>query len=92
MLAGAAGGIVPLPLTMLNDGPWCGMGTTQFDADLLRVRAVRVAVRIQAALPDFRSSGPAFLKPGTSRASDRYLPDVSATFQVWPRNLMRREP
>ena len=53
-LAAAAGGVVPLPLSMLNDGPWCGVGDMRFDADLLRVRAVRVSVRLQAGLSDFR--------------------------------------
>jgi hypothetical protein len=86
-LAGPPDGLVPLPLTMFSDGPWCGSGGTQYDADLLRVRAVRVTLRVQAALSAFRASGPAFLKPGSSRASGRYLPDLAATFDVSPRNL-----
>jgi hypothetical protein len=86
-LAAAAGGVVPLPLSMLNDGPWCGVGDMRFDADLLRVRAVRVSVRLQAGLSDFRSTGPAFVRPGTSRSSQRYLPDLAVTFEVWPPNL-----
>ena len=26
----------PLALAMFADGPWCGMGATRFDADLMR--------------------------------------------------------
>ena len=86
-MAEAAGGVVPLPLSMLNDGPWCGAGDNRFDADLLRVRAVRVNMRLQAGLAEFRSSGPAFIRSGTSRSSQRYVPDLALTFQVWPPNL-----
>jgi hypothetical protein len=86
-LTGPNEGFVPLPLSIFSDGPWCGSGGTQFDADLFRVRAVRVTLRIQTGLAAFRVSGPAFLKSGTSRASDRYLPDLAATFMITPRNL-----
>jgi hypothetical protein len=86
-LIGASGSLVPLPLSLFSDGPWCGSGGTQFDADLFRVRAIRVTLRIQTALSAFRASGPAFLKGGTSRMSDRYLPDLAATFMIAPRNL-----
>lgn len=52
-------GLAPLPLAMFRDGPWCGAGATAFDADLLRVRRVRVTVRLRAIsarepLPDYR--------------------------------------
>ena len=87
MLTGPSNGFVALPLSILSDGPWCGSGGTQFDADLFRVRAVRVNLRIQATLSAFRSSGTAFLKSGTSRTSGRYLPDLAATFMIVPRNL-----
>ena len=82
-----ADGLVPLPLSMLADGPWKGSGGTQFDTDLLRVRAIRVTVRVQAALPAFRATGPAFLKPGTSRSSARALPDLTVTTLIAPANL-----
>ena len=35
---------------ILTDGPYCGSGDNQFDADLLRVRKVRVTLRMQAAI------------------------------------------
>jgi hypothetical protein len=81
------GALAPLPLSMLADGPWCGSGATQFDADLLRLRMVKVSLRVQTSSAVFRGSGPAFVRPGTARASTRYLPDAVATFVVAPRNL-----
>lgn len=87
VLSGPSGQLVSLPLTLFNDGPWCGVGEGRFDADLLRVRAVRVVLRVQAAVPGFRAQAPAFLEPGTSVSGQRFLPDLSATFEVWPRNM-----
>jgi hypothetical protein len=88
LVLGAQGGsLAPLPLSMLNDGPWCAAGDSRFDADLLRVRAVRVTLRVQAASSAFRGPGAAFARPGTSRAGDRFLPDYLLTFDVTPRNL-----
>jgi hypothetical protein len=31
---------------MFQDGPWCGSGDNEFDADLLRIRKVRVTLRM----------------------------------------------
>ncbi len=42
-------GLAALPLAMFQDGPWCGTGVTQFDADLLRIRRVRVTIEAAAA-------------------------------------------
>lgn len=47
-----SGGLSPLPLGMLSDGPWCGANNLRYDADLLRIRRVRVTLRIQST-PDF---------------------------------------
>jgi prepilin-type N-terminal cleavage/methylation domain-containing protein len=52
-------GLAPLPLALFADGPWCGAGGTMFDADLLRVRRVRVTARFRASglrdpQPDYR--------------------------------------
>ncbi len=46
-----ADGLAALPLAMFRDGPWCSAGGTEFDADLLRVRRVRVVVRVRASGP-----------------------------------------
>jgi prepilin-type N-terminal cleavage/methylation domain-containing protein len=53
-------GLAALPLSMFLDGPWCSAGGTSFDADLLRVRRVRVEVRLKASgprdpRPDYRA-------------------------------------
>jgi hypothetical protein len=53
-----AEGLAPLPLSKLSDGPWCGAGSTVFDADLLRIRRIRVVARLKASgprdpIPDF---------------------------------------
>ena len=77
----------PLPLSLFSDGPWCGEGDNRFDADLLRVRTVRVAVRVQAAHAGLRGIGADFAVPGTSRSARRALPDYAVTFDVTPRNL-----
>lgn len=50
-LAATDQGLAPLPLAMFADGPWCGAGGTAFDADLLRVRRVRVVARLRASGP-----------------------------------------
>ena len=56
-------------------------------ADPLRIRKIRVSIRVQAARPEFRGVGADFVKPGTTRVSHRYLPDLAVTFRVSPRNL-----
>lgn len=59
-LAPADEGLALLPLSMFTDGPWCGAGGTLFDADLLRIRRVRVQAALQASVrpsdprPDYR--------------------------------------
>jgi hypothetical protein len=50
-LPAGPGGLAALAPSMLSDGPWCGAGDTVFDADLLRVRRVRVTVTATAAHP-----------------------------------------
>ena len=79
--------LAPLPLSILNDGPWCGSGTSQFDADLLRIRKVRVTLRVQVGPAALRGvSAVDFARPGTSRGV-RYVPDYTMMFDVSPRNL-----
>lgn len=82
------GSLAPLPLSIFRDGPWCGGGTNLFDADLLRIRRVRVTLRIQTPLATLRGRDPRlFANPGTSREGQRFVPDLVATFSVSPRNL-----
>ncbi len=82
------GSLAVLPGAMLIDGPMCGGGTNQFDADLLRVRKVRATMRVQAANPSLRGSDTTlFRNPGTSRGGEKFVPDYTITFEVAPRNL-----
>jgi len=85
----AGDGLVELSGEMLSDGPWCEAGgPSPFDADLFRVRAVRVAIRAEAASAAFRGSNPwLFRRPGTARGGVVYIPDQSVTFDVASRNL-----
>jgi hypothetical protein len=87
---GAASDLVRLSEGELTDGPWRpdAASAGRYDADLLRVRKVRVTLRVQAANPAFRgSAGVLFARGGTSSGGERYLPDQEITFDVTPRNL-----
>ena len=48
VLPAAAGGLAQLPLSLMSDGPWCGAGDTMFDADVLRIRRVRMTLTVAA--------------------------------------------
>lgn len=85
-------GPVPAPLVELTasevvDGPWCGHAPWRFDADLLRVRAVRVRLRLQASAGAVRGTGPAFLMPGTAERAGLHVRDVELDVFVSPRGL-----
>ena len=67
--------------------PWCGAGDNRFDADLFRVRRVRVTIRIQATQAGHRGSGPDYVNPGFTGSSQLAVPDYTAVFDVAPRNL-----
>jgi hypothetical protein len=72
----------------LTDGPWCGDGSNRFDADLLRVRRVRVAVRLQAADPAVRGSDAIwFREPGSARRPAMLVSDSIVIVDTAPRNL-----
>jgi len=87
-LAADAGSLASLPSAILIDGPFCGNGVNEFDADLLRVRKVRVTLRMQAAQSTLRGGDTnLFMRPGTALEGQRTLPDYRLTFEVAPRNL-----
>lgn len=86
-LPAQGGSLAPLSLAMLSDGPWCGAGDNRFDADLFRVRRVRVTIRIQATQAGHRGSGPDYVNPGFTGSSQLAVPDYTAVFDVAPRNL-----
>jgi hypothetical protein len=81
--------LVKLESSRLTDGPWCPdeVVPTRVDADLLRVRKVRVTLRVQVGLEAFRGTGELFARPGTARSGERYVPDQEIRFDVTPRNL-----
>jgi len=87
---GNANGVVKLTEEMLKDGPWCpdSAAAGRYDADLLRIRKVRVTLRVQAANASLRGpAGTLFTRGGTSRGSERFIPDHEIKFDVVARNL-----
>lgn len=102
VLTADEGSLAHLTEDQLTDGPWCGGGTNQFDADLLRIRKVRLTLRVQAANAAMRgkdtggaavgscNSSPytgVFMCPGTAKGGERFIPDYTVTFDISPRNL-----
>jgi prepilin-type N-terminal cleavage/methylation domain-containing protein len=81
--------LVPLGAAILTDGPWCpdGLAPNRFDADLLRIRRVRITLRAQVLSESLRGTGALFARPGTSRGGGRLVPDMQVTIDVTPRNL-----
>lgn len=88
VLAATDGSLATLTAAMLTDGPYCGGGDNQFDADLLRIRKVRVTLRMQVASPALRGG---LAVDGTTQrygaGGERYVPDYVVSFDVTPRNL-----
>jgi prepilin-type N-terminal cleavage/methylation domain-containing protein len=79
-----------LTAAQLVDGPWCPDADSpdRFDADLLRIRAIAVTLRVQAGREALR--GPAnvlFFNAGTAIDGRRWVPDQEVRFMVAPRNL-----
>ena len=88
VLAPTDGSLAILDAAILSNGPYCGSGGNQFDADLLRVRKVRATLRMQAASAALRGTDPAlFMKPGSAPGGERVIPDYIVSFEVTPRNL-----
>lgn len=80
---------VELRPSLLSDGPWCTDSghVNRFDADLLRIRRVRIKLRVQAAAASMRGpAGVLFTRGGTAAAGD-FVPDQEVGFDVTPRNL-----
>ena len=82
-------GVVPIGETILTDGPWCPDADQafRFDADLLRIRRVRVTVRLQAARPFRGLAGVMFAKAGTAAEPWWFVPDEVVSFEAAPRNI-----
>ncbi|MGE0447973.1 MAG: prepilin-type N-terminal cleavage/methylation domain-containing protein [Vicinamibacterales bacterium] len=81
--------LVPLAASQLSDGPWCPdeRSPNRYDADLLRVRLITVAVRVEAAPAGLRGTDPAlFSRPGPG-SGPRLVPDRQVIVSVAPRAL-----
>ncbi len=88
VLTATDGSLAALTPAMLTDGPYCGGSGNAYDADLLRIRKVRVTLRMQAANAALR--GGTALDGTTQRygaGGERYIPDYIVSFDVSPRNM-----
>jgi len=87
---GAPGTLTGLTAAQLSDGPWCPdeVNVNRYDADLHRVRQIRVSFRVQTGMAVLRGpAGVLFTRAGTGTASTRLVPDQAVQFDVTPRNL-----
>jgi hypothetical protein len=72
----------------LGDGPWIGDAPWRVDADLFRVRRVRVRLRVQADVAAVRGGDPRrFATPGTAVSPSREVPDLDLAIEVAPGSL-----
>jgi type II secretory pathway pseudopilin PulG len=79
--------LTALAPSQLTDGPIAGASPRRFDADLLRVRRVRVVLRVETEASDLRGAGRLFRRPGQSSGGARWVPDQQVIFDVAPGNL-----
>jgi hypothetical protein len=85
-LAPNGGTLTSLPIGLFSDGPWCAAGSNKFDADLLRIRMVRVTLRVQVGNTMMRGTSSDFVISGLGRGA-RTIPDYTMRFDVAPRNM-----
>ena len=87
-LAAAGTAAIRIDLAQLGDGPWCGEAPFRFDADLFRVRRVRVRVRVQAEPAASRGADPRrFAQPGQAVSGAREIADLELAIDVAPPGL-----
>ena len=91
---GSAGGLIRLNAPQLTDGPWCPdeASMNRYDADLLRIRKVRVTLRVQSGNDAVRGSlttgnDALFANRGSALSRAQTVPDRSLRFDISPRNL-----
>jgi hypothetical protein len=79
---------VRLAPALFTDGPWIGEAPWRVDADLFRVRHVRVHLRLEAETPEVRGRDPRrFASPGRASSASRDVPDLDLTVDVAPVSL-----
>ena len=77
--------LVRLEPGRLTDGPWCGTAPFRFDADLLRVRRVRVRLRLEAEHDAQRGRDPRrFAAPGSAPGPAHEVADLDLAADVEP--------
>ncbi len=95
VLGAAGSGLVQMTQAQMTDGPWCPdpANANGFDADLFRIRKIRVTLRLQTGNSALRGSGSLatgpnalFLNAGTGTGS-RLVGDQQIRFDVSPRNM-----
>lgn len=82
--------LVALDRSVLTDGPWCpdALAAGRFDADLFRVRRIRLALSVEAASSGSRGRDTAvFARPGHAASPHALAPDRHLTFDIVPRSL-----
>jgi prepilin-type N-terminal cleavage/methylation domain-containing protein len=87
---GGPGTLTALTAAQLSDGPWCpdAANLNRYDADLHRVRQIRVSFRVQTGVAVLRGpAGVLFNRGGTGQQAARLVPDQGVQFDVTPRNL-----
>ena len=82
-------GQVRLTQAMLTDGPWCPdpNSVMRYDADMLRLRRIRIKLRVQAPIELRGPAGALFHRAGTNSAGQHFVPDQEVSFDITPRNL-----
>ena len=89
----AAVGAAPVVVepAILVDGPWVEDAARRlYDADLDRVREVRVHLRVESAEASLRGrAGRLFVRGGTSNRPERFVPDEEAVLHVALRGARR---
>lgn len=89
--AGLETRLVAIERAELVDGPACGQAPHRFDADLLRVRLVRVQLRVQAGPLSARAGDDRFMNEGVSRRASMQVPDWDVTLAIAVPNMQVRE-
>jgi hypothetical protein len=88
-LPAEADGLARLPPDVFADGPWCPdeASLNRYDADLLRIRFVRITLRVQAHSAAVRGlDARLFAQPGAGREGSRLVPDLEVRVDVALRN------